>query len=50
MKTLQNKKTRPKVIGLEFTMPFQTIRACLGVRVMEGIEGVIIPYYSILNS
>jgi hypothetical protein len=28
----------------------QTFRACLGQRVMEGIEGAIIPHYSKLSS
>jgi hypothetical protein len=28
----------------------QTLRACLGGRVMERIEGARIPHYSILNS
>jgi hypothetical protein len=27
-----------------------TFRACLGQRVMEGIEGAIIPHYSKLSS
>jgi hypothetical protein len=27
-----------------------SIRACLGQRVMEGIEGAIIPHYSKLSS
>jgi hypothetical protein len=29
---------------------FVSLRACLEARVMEGIEGARIPYYSILNS
>jgi hypothetical protein len=39
-----------KISSRHVYSPFQTLRACLGSKVMEWIEGARIPYYSILNS
>jgi hypothetical protein len=51
VKWVLRKKLRPLEREAQWWSSFWLpLRACLGLKVMEWIEGVRIPYYLILNS